>query len=135
MVFEPPVVVAGVVRHPVYYHLHAVVVGCLYEVAEIVHCAEFGVEGLVIGRGIVASKFPFASLFGNGVYGHYPEYVHAKLFKAGNLFLNGGNGALWGHLTPVYLIYHGIAAPLGVCHFGWSGFSRHVFLRWEGKRM
>ena len=111
---HPGVVAAGVVGHPVDYHLHAGGMGGVDHGAEIVHDTEFGVYALIVGHGIVAAELALAVELRYGGYGHEPEYVHAKLFETGELCLKGLESAFGGVLTGIHLVDYRVAAPFGV---------------------
>ena len=66
-------------------HFHAEIVSCAHELAKIVHCAELGIDGLIVSHGIVGAFCALAVFLAYGVNGHQPEYVDAEVFEAREL--------------------------------------------------
>ncbi len=78
---------------------------------EVVEVAEFGIHTFVVGHGIIAAQLSFAVEFGNGMDGHEPQYIDAKLGQAWNVAGEFAESPAVGVLAGVYLINHCVCAP------------------------
>ena len=118
MLADPGVVAARMVGNPVEDYLHAGFVDGTDKGAEVVERAEFGIDRLVVGHGIVAAKRAFSVDLRDRMNGHQPQYVHSEFTQTGNVILKRSKGPFGSVLTDIYLVDHGIARPFGMNYRG-----------------
>src|SRR5262249_55899205 len=112
MLGRPAVIPARMVGDPIDHDPEPQLMGLGYEAFEIVHRAELGVSGSIVGAGIIAAEGTEAFGHADRGNGHEPEYVDPHVFQAGHLFGESVKGAFPGVLTNVHFIDIGRIDPV-----------------------